>query len=151
MADPTSDEPTRQDGLVEQQSGSQLRAFWIVPAATFLVGLLLGGVVVGVSRSGDDTAGGQRPSSSPTSSPSTSGADASPRPAVTVTVPGACLEVADGTQELLSLVRDAVAAARDLDAARLSSIVRQLQEAQSGLQKQADACRSAAPSVASSP
>jgi len=58
--------------------------------------------------------------------------------------------VADGTQQLLALVQDAVLAARDLDASRLSSIVRQLQEAQSGLQQQAEACRSAAPTVAPS-
>jgi hypothetical protein len=80
----------------------------------------------------------------PTAEPTAAG-DVTPRPDATVTVPGACLEVADGTQELLSLVRDAVEAARDLDAARLSSIVRQLQEAQSGLQQQAADCRSAAP------
>lgn len=150
MSEPPADDPTSPDSSAEQAVSPRANAFWLVPAATFLVGLLLGGVVVGVSGSGDDTGAGPKAPSSPTASPTTSG-DASPRPAATVTVPGACLEVADSTQQLLSLVQDAVAAARDLDASRLSSIVRQLQEAQSGLQQQAEACRSAAPTVAPSP
>lgn len=150
MSEPTADDPTSPQSSADRAARPRRNAFWLVPAATFLVGLLLGGVLVAVTGSGDDASAGPEASSGPTASPTTSG-DASPRPAATVTVPGACLEVADSTQQLLALVRDAVTAARDLDASRLSSIVRQLQEEQSGLQQQANACRSAAPSILPSP
>ena len=56
-------------------------------------------------------------------------------------MPAECLEVAGDSQNLVDLTQQAAAAARDLDAARLSDIVRQIDTAQSTLRSHADACR----------
>lgn len=171
MPDQTSKDPTPDDGRPERSApgaegagqrpaGAATRAvvpsssgggrFWLIPAATFLIGLLLGALVVGVSGSedGSDAAGGSPPSATQTAVTPTVGP--STRPAATVTVPGSCLDVADSTEALLGLVEEATAAAQDLNASELSSIVRQLQESQAGLQQQSSACRSAASSAVGS-
>lgn len=134
-------------GPQPQRSG---RLTWLIPALTFLVGLLLGALVVGASGLGDDD--GQTAAPDPTATepvaPSTTGTQ--DRPDATVTVPGACLAAADGTQGLLTLVQDAATAAQELDAAELSSIVRQLQESQADLESLTNDCRSAAGSPTTS-
>ncbi len=122
---------------------------WLIPALTFLVGLLLGAVVMGVSGNGDDV----DVATSPTTTDPVVAATASPsaRPDATVTVPGSCLDVADSAEELGELIGDAAGAAQELDASGLSSIVRELQESQTGLEEKADACRSEAGSMEVSP
>ncbi len=122
---------------------------WLIPALTFLVGLLLGAVVMGVSGNGDAIDVAASPTTtgsvvSPTASPSV-------RPDSTVTIPGSCLEVADSAKELGELVGDAAGAAQEFDASGLSTIVRELQESQTGLEEKADECRSAAGSMEVSP
>ncbi len=118
--------------------------FWLIPALTFLVGLVLGGAVIAAVGSGGDGAvtGSGGTSSSTTSAPSTLTTSTSPD--ATVTVPSACLQVADDSQALLGLVSNAVGAVRDLDAARLSDIVRQLRDAQNALSETATRCQEAA-------
>lgn len=148
--EPVENEPVANERApVDQPVTSRGSRLWLIPAVTFLVGVLLGAVVVGVSRSGDggDVAQGSTPSGTQTTAAPTVSTTTASRPAATVTVPGSCLQVADNTQQLLDLVQKAAGAARDLDASQLSSIVRQLQEAQAGLQAQANACQSAAASV----
>lgn len=119
---------------------------WIIPAATFLVGLLLGGLVVAASTAGedDDVAGPVPSATEPTGEPTTSPGS---RPDATVTVPGSCLDVAEGTEDLLGLVQEAATAAQELDASELSSIVRQLQDSQASLEEQSSACQSSAGST----
>ena len=150
MPDPTpGDEPqstSRGDAAHRPHSQSTPHRagsrFWLLPALTFLVGLLLGGAVVGLSTSGDadDGAAASRPTQTVTVTPGA----ASDRPAATVTVPGPCLDVADSTDEVLRLVNRAATAARDLDASRLSAVVRELQERQADLTRKTSACRAAA-------
>lgn len=126
------------------------RLTWLIPALTFLVGLLLGALVVGASGLGDDddvTAAPVPTATDPGTSPTTGTQD---RPDTTVTVPGACLDAAEGTQGLLTLVQEAATAAQELDAAELSSIVRQLQESQATLESLSNDCRSAAGSATTS-
>ncbi len=117
------------------------RWFWLVPAATFLAGVLLTWLVLGAgdADSANNAAGPSPTSTSAGPATSTPGAGG-----VTVTVPGSCLDVADSSQKVLALVRQAVQAARDLDASALSGIVRDLQAAQSDLQQQSTACQSSA-------
>jgi hypothetical protein len=116
---------------------------WLLPAITFVVGVALGAVVIGVTGTGSG------PTSSPTppanSRPATTtGTPSASATAVTVTVPEPCLRLADDSRNVLALVDDAAAAARDLDASKLSGIVRQLQAAQSTLKDRAAACQQAA-------
>lgn len=125
--------------------GGRLTA--LLPALTFLVGVLLGAVVVGVSGIGDEDGAVATPeptATDPGTAPTTGTPD---RPDATVTVPGACLDAAEGTQDLLALVQEAATAAQELDAAELSSIVRQLQELQATLESVSSDCRSAAASA----
>lgn len=119
------------------------RSTWLIPALTFLVGLVLGAVVIGVTRSGDggSTASSADSGSSATAS-ATPSATAPTRDGATIVVPGQCLELADGTQSALDLVTKAAQAARDLSASKLNTVVRQLQDQQSELQTLVTACRS---------
>ncbi len=125
---------------------------WWIPAATFVVGLLLGGSVIAATMSGDGTdtaASAASPSPSTSLSPSSVG-PGSPSPTgagdVTVTVPDQCLQLAQDSQQVLDLVNQAAAAARDLDAAKLADLVRQMQSRQDELSSQTSACRDAAQS-----
>ncbi|MEO7421987.1 MAG: hypothetical protein ABIU87_06285 [Ornithinibacter sp.] len=120
------------------------RNSWWIPAATFLVGLVLGGGVIAATTSGGDTVAGGDTSSSPSTGAST-GPTGSPSPSgpadAVVTVPGECLQVAEDSQKVLDLVNDAVAAVRDLDASALSDVVRKIQSSQEALSQQTTACR----------
>lgn len=127
--------------------------FWMimVPAVAFLLGVALGAIVVaaGSTESGA-TASTSPGASASTSAPPGTSSSTSERAPATITVPGACLQVADDSQRLLDLVNQIAAAARDLDAARLSDLVRQVQDAQTVLQRDTQACRSAGVSLSSS-
>jgi hypothetical protein len=117
------------------------RAPWLIPALTFLVGLLLGGVVIGLLRSGTATTASPEPAA--TSTPSGPAAPTS-SPAGPITIPAECVQIATDSQQLLTLLDEAVGAARDLDAGKLSGIVAQLQDQQERVSTQAAACRAAA-------
>lgn len=126
-------------------------ASWWIPAATFVVGLVLGGGVIAATTSGDDGGTANAASTSPSASAGAPVASDSPStPAdATLTVPGECLKVAEDSQKVLDQVNDAVAAVRDLDASALSDVVREIQTSQETLTKQTAACRDSveAPSV----
>ena len=119
----------------------------LLPAIALVVGLLVGGLFVGLTGWGsseDQTSQGTASTSS-TSSTSSAGSSSSSAPSdVVVTVPGACLTLTNDSQDLLDLVDQAVQAARDLNASELSSVVSKLQDAQSRLRAQTEACRTAA-------
>src|SRR5680860_273957 len=83
----------------------------LIPAATCLVGLLIGGLVIGVGRSGGGSSGaagddGSSSSPSSTSSPTTA-SSALPGDTV-VTVPAACQKAADKVREVTRLLRRTV-------------------------------------------
>lgn len=124
------------------------RPSWFVPVITFVVGLLLGGLVVGAVRSGDGSAGVG--TGTPTAS-APPGATGSGGPTTaTLVVPAACLKVSDDAAELNDLARRAVQAARDLNASELSTAVREIDTAQSTLRQHASACRDSKGSVTGS-
>jgi hypothetical protein len=110
---------------------------WLVPAATFLLGLALAGIVVSAQNSGSSTAssgGSSTVTVAPTTGPPSS-------PVAVVEVPAACLSVADDAKALVDVAATAVTAARNLDASALSAAVRQLDDAQKAVTSSADACR----------
>jgi hypothetical protein len=122
--------------------------WWLIPALTFLVGLVLGGVVVGAMRGGNAGSTAEvAPSTSAVPTPSASGT-ALPATA-TVVVPAECLQVAQDSQALVDLTSQAASAARDLDAGKLSDVVRQIDEAQTTLRTHAQACRAVDASLSS--
>jgi hypothetical protein len=140
-------DPATRPAVVTRDRRSE-RYFLIVPALAFVIGVLLGGVVVaatglGVSSNDGTTAAGGA-SSSPSPTETGASATTSTSSDVVVTVPGECLQLSDESQQLLDLIDQAVQAARDLDATKLSGIVSQLQQAQQQLRTQTDACRAAA-------
>lgn len=120
--------------------------FWVVPALTFLIGLLVGGVVVGLTGVGDDlTAGGAGQgadgSAEPGAPAATPGAPGSGDR--TVTVPAECIEVAERSQEALRLTREAAQALGDLDPRRVQEIVDRLQDLDPEVRALAAECRDA--------
>lgn len=84
-------------------------AWWMraAPALTFLVGLALGGLVVGVAANSSNQAGESKSQTAQTPS-----ADAG-SPDVTVTVPGACQDAAALVQQAVVLLRQGAADVRD--------------------------------------
>lgn len=142
MSSSPRDPRTGADGRRPRGSG----LFWLVPALTFLVGLLVGGVVIGLTGIGDDlTTGGaeqgdagtaQQPA--PTDSPGAPGSGDR-----TVTVPGECIEAAERSEEALALTREAAQALGDLDPRRVQEIVDRLQDLDPEIRSLAAECRDA--------
>jgi hypothetical protein len=114
------------------------RWFLLVPAATFLVGLLLGALLVWVvqptgPQSDDQTAeptpeGTLEPSPEPRTTPSPS-------------VSEACLRAAGHATELVTLVRQAANALGDLDTLRLQEIVDDMERLDGEIRAAVDQCR----------
>ena len=139
----SSSQPTTPSTSSTTKAGG---APWLIPALTFLVGVLLGGVIIWVSTSGSGSGLNTAiPTATETVIPSdgtsSSGTDA------TLSVPAQCLQVADDSKAVVDLVNESVAAARDLDASKLSDLVRQIQAAQQTLQADATSCRLAKASL----
>ncbi|MDN5767390.1 MAG: hypothetical protein L0H78_16430 [Humibacillus sp.] len=124
------------------------RQRWFIPVITFVVGLLLGGLVIWAVRSGDSGSATPDASTAPTVAATgpTSGSTAAPTTA-TVVVPAECLMVSEDASTLNDLVRRAVTAARDLDASALSTVVREIDTAQAALRQHADACKDVQASI----
>ncbi len=127
------------DSATGQPSGSGPPGWlsWAVPAATFVVGLVLGGVVIGVGT-GNDSGG---PSAA--ASPSSGGSTSTPTAAVTVTVPNACLQAADTVQQATSLIRSAVTDVRDFSPDKLTRTLNRLEDLDAKARAQADQCSQA--------
>lgn len=146
-ADPGATGPPASQG----QQSSLASQFWAIPLAAFVVGLVLGGVIVALTGIGPG-------SSDDSASPSTSTTPVEPTPtsstAADVVIPGDCVQVAQESQALLELAQQAAAAARDLDADRLSTLVGEIKDQQDLIQAQAAACAAAtteSPSPTASP
>jgi hypothetical protein len=144
MSTPSSDQPPspEESGAGWSSSADSGRRFWLIPMATFVVGLLLGGVVIALVNiaSDDDSAGagsGDGTASAPATTPTSTGPES-------VTIPGDCIQIATDAQGLLDLADQAVQAARDLDADALSDVVAELKTQQEALSNQASICQDAA-------
>ena len=118
----------------------------LLPTATFVIGLALGGILVYANSGGDngDDAGN--------GSASTAGASSSPPSAsgdTVVTVPAACDEAAAKVSEAYSLLRQAVDQVRNLDADKLVSTLNELEDVDAQTRPLVDACTQV--SVSTSP
>lgn len=103
----------------------------LIPAATFLVGLLIGGLVIGLGRSGSSpssTAGDDGSSSGASSSSSpTSTSTADPGETV-VTVPAACQEATDKVSEATRLLRSTVGDVRNFKPEKIVEALNRLED-----------------------
>jgi hypothetical protein len=110
--------------------------FWSLPAGTFLVGLVLGGVVVGAGGGG---------SAEPTPSPGTSlpRPAGTPRPTVaaTVTVPTSCLEAVGEARRTLGTLGEELDGLSGLDLERLGRLSDAAAEAESAVRDVTRTCR----------
>jgi hypothetical protein len=115
--------------------------FWIVPALTFAVGLLLGGTVMATAddTADDDIATVPRPVASASASPVLPPGDR------TITVPASCEQGLERARTALSTVGEAVEAARNLNSGRLQELLDQLQNAQQEVEQLAAQCRAEVP------
>lgn len=132
------------------ETGSSSTWTWLLPVLTFLLGCVLGGVVIAAGISGDTDDSVAAPEQ--TAEPGPSGEDgaagdpsAEPEPEETVVrVPESCLAAADAAVVASNRLGDVVAAVRDLDARRLQEVVDEVQQKQPQVQELAERCRSTA-------
>lgn len=119
----------------------------LLPAATFLVGLLLGFAIWGASGGAQDDEAGAVPTVTATGDEplgsDAGGQDPDDR-TVTTTVPEECLAAVAESERALGLVEEAVAAAGELDAARLQAIVDDLQASSTRAGALGEDCRAQA-------
>lgn len=129
-------EPTDDTATPRKAAGRRL--FWMLPAATFLVGLALGAVMVWLAQPGESEteAGNGAPSPEATVVPS-------PSPSETggIVVPDACLQAVDAAEELVSIGRETVRALADLDTVRLQQLVDDMEELDARVREDAADCR----------
>lgn len=114
------------------------RWFLLLPALTFLVGLLLGGALVAVTFvAGDasDSDGTQSTDLPTTPSPQTSASD------LTVTIPRSCVEAAELSEEVLDLADRAGEALRNLDAGELPALIADMEELAARVREAAEQCQ----------
>lgn len=93
----------------------------LLPAATFLVGLVLGALVVGA------VAGDVGPSTGDTAESTTSPTPTGSAPETTVVVPGACTDAAEAVRSAVRLLRQGAASVRDFDPDELVRVLNELE------------------------
>ena len=142
-----SDHPPSDAGPTEPSSTTPAWQRWsvLLPVLTFVVGLVLGAVALGVTQV--DDAGSQQPlaedaspQARPAPEPST---DASPG-SLRVIVPAPCVLAAEKAEVAYDVLDDAVAAVRDFDARRLADIVDRAQAERAMTEELVEACEDAA-------
>ncbi|MDQ4039049.1 MAG: hypothetical protein M3313_12055 [Actinomycetota bacterium] len=121
---------------------------WLLPAATFLIGLLIGFAVWGAGGNGDDAGGEAGAAPTATLSPN---ADDDDGGTATVTVPQSCLDAIEESEQSLDLLEEAVQAIGELDAGRLEEIVDELQGVSERIRELGDECRANAEVDVSTP
>lgn len=128
MSDTGSEPGARQSE--EDTPGSAPRkmhwSFVVIPAAAFVIGLVIGGLVIGA---GSD--GGGEPSASETVTVSPSPNESAD---TAVVVPRECIQAAETAQQATQLIRDNLSAIQEFQGQRIVDMLNQLE----GLSKQAN-------------
>lgn len=131
--DPTTARPDPADR--EELRTQHTRGAWFVllPALTFVAGLLLSWLVVGVAL--DDDA------------PDRVGADpsepTSPSPGTGVVVPDACIEAVDTAQQAISSIQDGARALRDFRPEEVIDLLDELEDLDQQAREQIATCQDA--------
>lgn len=125
----------------------------LLPTATFVIGLALGGILVYANSGDTDNSGnagsGGDATNAPASTASASGSSPSPTGDTVVTVPAACEQAAEKVSEAYTLLRQAVDQVRNFDADELVSTLNELEDVDAATRPLVDACTQV--SVSSSP
>ena len=110
----------------------------LIPAATFLVGLLIGGLVIGVGRSGSSSSSDEEAGSSSSPSPA---ASSPPAPGDTVvTVPAECQQAADKVREATSLLRSTVSDVQNFKPDKIVETLNRLEDIDAEIRPLLDGC-----------
>lgn len=124
---------------------------WLLPAGTFLAGLALGGVVVGVGAVGvDDGPSAPNAASAPdedAAGDGTAGGDEGAGAGDTglyVRVPDSCVRTAEDATTLVEQVDSVVAAVAELEPERLRKTIDDVQQIRDDVRDVAQQCRDAA-------
>lgn len=110
---------------------------WLLPVTALIVGVLIGFVIWGTANNDDSSTGLADNSPTPSSAPAGESAGTT----VTVAVPQSCLDAVDESQASLDLLDQATQAISDLDAARLQTIVDDLQTASERIRALGEECQ----------
>ncbi|GAB3365496.1 hypothetical protein [Modestobacter lapidis] len=122
------------------RSGRAVR--WWLAAATFVVGLFVGGIAVGLLSDGTTRLPDDAPSLAPTVGSAAVRPSASPSvDAPDIAVNDACLRALNGAQDVFAAIEDLGRAASELNAARLDEVVRRLQPLQERQQDNFAGCQ----------
>ncbi|MDQ3094912.1 MAG: hypothetical protein M3Q82_02980 [Actinomycetota bacterium] len=111
-------------------AGWMLRA---LPAVTFLVGVVIGGLFVGVGLDGDDSDSSDSSQTTPPDGSETTSGTA-------VVIPAACSQAAQAVTEAVGLIRDGAASVRNFQPEKLIEVLDQLEVLDPELQRLAAAC-----------
>lgn len=128
----------------------------LIPSATFLVGLLIGGLLLGVGRTSGDSAGADPGDGASAGSSSATGSAAAPGDTV-VTVPAACRRAAEKVRQATSLLRSTVGDVRKFKPDEIVRALNRLEDLDSQTRpllrqcSQVDVSSGAAPVPSSSP
>jgi len=106
--------------------------FVAVPAVTFVLGALLGGLVIGVGQDSSDAPGsdGSTPGAAPTSS----------GPSTAVVVPDSCLEAAETVRRATEVLREGVGAIQDFRVQPILDLLDDLEDLDREARAQASTC-----------
>jgi hypothetical protein len=124
---------------------SRRAARWWLAAATFVVGLFVGGILVGLFSEGSPAlpaagAGATPTPAGPTGSASAQSGSAAAGATAELVVNDACLRALNAAQDIYASVDDLGEAASQLNAARLDEVIRQLQPLQGRLRANIEDC-----------
>ncbi|MBA2416935.1 MAG: hypothetical protein H0V64_13830 [Geodermatophilaceae bacterium] len=135
------------DGSGQDQDRAQspkrrglLAAAWLLPVSALVIGVLIGFVIWGTTNNDDSPTGLADTTPALTSSAPTG---ESAGTTVTVAVPQSCLDGVDESMASLDLLDQATQAISELDAARLQTIVDDLQSASERIRDLGEECRAA--------
>lgn len=132
MSDTGSEPDARQS---EDTSGSPTRTMhWslaVIPAAAFVIGLVIGGLVTGAGSDGEE------PSATETL---TVGPSPGESPDTAVVVPTECIEAAETAQQATQLIRDNLSAIQDFQPQRIIDMLNELEDLTKQANDQAESC-----------
>jgi hypothetical protein len=135
---PDAEQPEPAETTGHERSSPSRWWFSAVPAATFLIGLVLGGLVIGLGLSGDD--GSPHADTTPTP---TGGDQPTPTSDVTVVVPNACLEAADTVEQAMDLISGGARSVTEFEPEELVELLDQLEDLDAQARELARQCAEA--------